>query len=246
MKFRVSTQMSPVSRTAVEVIEFVDIDEFLTLDEVDTEASKLEKRFEGSRIGACGSLTLRKGSFEKTVTVTVTELSEAEADILRQADIENRRHASGYTYGEWELISRGGPGTITRGIRHPETPNVHELPILNKDNKEVDRIRQTALTTVEVRAIVAQQIFEKWIDEKLYADDPEKLIELLWDDDYPYQAVGHLPECLPHISRDKKRRFYSSDKNGGIEWDIEGILTEIPLKKCKGCKPPPAAKDDTF
>ena len=248
MKFKISTQMSPFSRTAAEVIEFVDIDKHLSSTEVDTEAEKLEQRFKGHRIGASGSLTLRKGTqLDTTVIVTVAELSEAEQAALTQKDIEARRHTSGYTYAEWELISKGGPGRTdwTRGTRHAETASVYALPILDADNQEVDRlIHSSGMGTDEVKRNTARRMFDKWIDEKLYADDPEKLLELFWDDDYPYAALLHRPECLPNLERYRKRRFEKLDEDGGFAWDIEGDFVQIPFETCAGCKPPPPPRED--
>ena len=249
MKFKISTQMSPFSRTAAEVIKFVDIDKHLSSTEVDAEAEKLEQRFKGNRIGDSGSLTLRKGTqLDTTVIVRVAELSEDEHATLIAKDIDARRHASGYTYGEWELISKGGPGRTdwTRGTRHAETASVYALPILDADNQEVDRlIHSSGMGTDEVKHHTARRMFEKWLDEQLYADDPEKLLELFWDDDYPYAALLHRPECLPNLERYRKRRFEKLDADGAFAWDIEGEIVQIPIETCEGCEPlPPPSEDD--
>ena len=247
MKFTVSTQMSPVKRTAVEIIKFVDIGEHLSRDEVGIKAAELEQSLKGGRVGDSCSLTLRKGvELDETVVVTVAELSEAEQVALVKKDIDDRRHKSGYTYGEWERLSKGG-ASYDRGIKQIEWASEYALPILDENNVEVDRLtHEGELATREVSLTTARQMFEKWIDEKLYADDPEKLLEVFFDDDYPYEAVLHCPDCLPNLSRHRKRRFYKLDVDGGFEWDIEGSLVQIPIEKCEGCRPSQTESDTSI
>lgn len=244
MKFKISTQLSPVSRTASEIIDFIDIAETLSEDEFVAAISKLQQRFEGARIGDSGSLSVP--GYE-VVVIRVSELSEAEAAAITKQDIEARRHSSGYTYGEWELLSKGGPGRTdwTRGTRHAETASVYALPILDANNSEVDSlITEGGMGTDEVKRSTARQMFKVWIETKLYADDPEKLLELFWDDDYPYTAILHRQECLPHLSRSRKRHLTKLDADGGFKWDIEGIPSEIPFEICEGCEPPVPIEDD--
>ena len=167
MKFRISTQYSPVSRSAKEIVEFIDIDEYLTWDELAIEAANIEKKFEGKEVGSSGEITIAKGDYSETVTITLTELSPEEKAVLAQKAIDARRDPSGFSYGEWKCISQGGTlPSDTAGALGSDIAAVYALPILDANNVEVDRIIESSMATDKVKENVAKDEFKKWLEKR--------------------------------------------------------------------------------
>lgn len=230
MKYTVSNQMIPFSRDSVELIDYIDLMRELTEDQFSDAVSDLEKRSEGMRKG--DSFSFKVEGFD-SVTVTVADLNEEEEASIKEKDRQNRRTEIGYTCDEWRCV--GGGGSIDSGVAGAlgeDVASVFVSNVYDSDDNVVGELKTTGNTNFPVEMALG-----RWEDENLYEHPEDHLLELVWDDDCPYEAILHSSECLNQMTVKEKKRLKKSSSDDVYIVEIEGEDVEINIIKCDGCEP---------